>query len=251
MSLFSTKPFAHEHLERFFVAFGNLFGGITIQKKDSAGNKLQTYEIPIEYAPKNKWVARIREQNDLQGPQIKMTLPRMAFEIDDIRYAPDRKIGVNGCYAIGEFNGMRGKIFPPTPYDVIINLYCITKDQKADTNQIVEQILPYFQPFLMVNYEILPEYKITKDVPVSFTGYQVEDTYAGSPEEQRTITQIFTFSAQMDFFGPNIVTTAIIKDAFVNFTFAKGGPVAAQVEEKINPLTASKTDPYAIIETLR
>lgn len=249
MSLFKQYPYDHQHIERFLIAFGNLFTGITIQKWDANGKKQSSFEVPIEYAPKDKWVSRIREQNDLTGPQVKMTLPRMAFEVVDIQYAPERKIGVNGVYALGTANGVRGKVYPPTPYDVIINLYLVTKDQKNESFQAIEQMLPYFQPYMMVNYKILPEYAIKKDVPITFQSYQTEDTFEGSHEEQRTVTQIFTFSAQMDFFGPTLLNTAIIKDVLVKFGYDSTRPIHTTLETKIDPITANPGDTYTIVET--
>jgi len=247
-SVFKNRPFHHRHLENFIVAFGNAFSGITIRKLDANKNKKQSYEVPIEYAPKNKWISRIREQNDLTTSQVKITLPRMAFEMTDIRYAPDRKIGVNGTYVVGDIGGLRGKIYPPTPYDVIFDLYVMTKDQ-VDSQQILEQIVPYFQPYMFVNYEILPEYQIKKDVPITIQAYQTEDTYAGSPEDQRTVTQIFTFAAQMDFFGPMMLSSSIIKDEFINFGYEFGKPKHTTIELKVDPLYANKSDTYTIIET--
>lgn len=248
MSIFKNTPFYHQHILKFIVAFGNLFTGITIVKRDEAGNKKQVYECPIEYAPKNKWVSMIRERNDLTASQVKMTLPRMAYEMTDIKYAGNRKIGVNGTYAVGMNNGLKGKIFPPSPYDVTFELYVMTKDQN-DSLQIVEQILPYFQPYMTMNYEILPAYKIFKDIPITLDGYRTEDTYQGSPEDVRTVTTIFTLSAQMDFFGPTLVNTAIIKDAIVKFGHSYGLPTHTTLEAKVNPLSASESDPHTIVET--
>lgn len=250
MSLFNTAPFDHEHISRFIVAFGELFTGITIQKRSASGEVLQSYEVPIEYSPKNKWISRLREQEDLMANQVKITLPRAAFEMTDIRYAPDRKIGVNGTYAIGNINGMRGKIYAPTPYDMEFQLYIMTKDQD-DAQQVVEQVIPYFNPFLTINYEILPQYQIKKDVPITLTAYQSQDTYEGSPEEQRTVTTIFTFQAQMDFFGPLFATTSVIKN--VNLYFSQN-PLyinpTININAKVDPITASKDDVYTIIETI-
>ena len=248
MSLFRTTPFYHAHIERFLGAFGEIFSGITIEKRDDTGKKLKSYEVPIEYAPKNKWLNRIREQNDLTSQQVKMTLPRIAFEMTDIQYAPARKIGVNGTYAIGTINGTRGKIYPPTPYDMIFNLYVITKDQN-DSLQILEQIVPYFQPYMTINYEILPEFKIFKDVPITLQAYQTRDAFEGSPEDVRTVETQFTFAAQMDFFGPMILNSAIIKDIVLKFGETYNLPTHTTVEIKVNPLTANKTDTYNIVET--
>jgi len=249
MSLFNQTPFYHEHILRFFTAFGDIFSGITITKRAENGDKLKIYEVPIEYAPKNKWLRRIREQNDLTAPQVKMTLPRMSFEMIDIRYAPLRKVGVNGSYALGVVNGSRGKIFPPTPYDVIFNVYALTKDNN-DSLQILEQIVPYFQPYLSLTYEILPEYQITKDIPITMQAYQVEDAFEGSPEDVRTVNQIFTFAAQMDFFGPMMTNSAIIKDVIVNVGYEYNKPTHTKIEVKVDPITANVDDVYAINSTI-
>lgn len=255
MPIFRDTPFYHQTIERFIIAFGQLFTGITIQKTDANGNKIQSYEAPIEYAPKNKWESRIREQNDLTSPQVKMTLPRIAFEVSDIKYAPDRKIGVNGVYAVGTMPAtatrpaMRGKIFPPTPYDVTFSLYVATKDS-TDAFQILEQILPYFQPYMTLTYIILPEYNITKDSPVTFQAYQIDDTYDGSPEDQRLETQTFTFGAQMDFFGPMILTDKIIKNVIASLGESFNLPTNVKINNVVNPITAAVHDTYTIVETI-
>ena len=261
MSLFSQAPYSHETLERFIVAMGDFFSGIHVQKYDSTGNKIQDYVCPIEYAPKDKWISRIREQNDLTGPQFKMTLPRLAFELVDIRYAPDRKVGVNGTYAVGNIAATnttpayRGKIYAPTPYDCDFNLYLLTKDQKNDSFQIMEQIIPYFQPYANISMIILPEYGITKDIPLTLRKFEMEDTYEGSPEDIRTITTTFSFTAQMDFFGPMIVTDAIIKQINIAMTtgdvFNPSNPTTlATIQETVSPFSAAVTDPYTIITNI-
>lgn len=249
MSLFKQTPFKHDHVLRFITAFGDLFSGITITKQTEAGDRIQSYEVPLEYAPKNKWISRLREQNDLTANQVKMTVPRAAFEMVDIRYAPDRKIGVNGQYVVGDIGGVRGKIYPPAPYDMIFELNVLTKDQN-DSLQVLEQIVPYFQPYMTINYEILPAYRITKDVPITLTGYKTEDTFEGSPEDTRTVTTVFTFAAQMDFFGPMILNSAIIKTAIVNMGYQYGKPTNIKIEENVNPTTAGLNDNYTIVETI-
>lgn len=249
MTIFRATPYYHQTIERFVVAFGQLFTGITVQKKDANGNKVQSYEVPLEYAPKNKWISRLREQNDLTMPQVKMTLPRIAFELSDIKYAPERKIGVNGVYAIGNINGMRGKIFPPTPYDVVFSFYVATKDSN-DAFQILEQILPYFQPYMTLTYEILPEYQITKDVPVTLIAYQDDDNYDGSPDEQRIEIQTFTFDAQMDFFGPTIITDKLIKEVIARIGESFNMPTNITLDSVVVPRTAAKNETHIIKDTV-
>lgn len=251
MSVFSDNPFNFQSLERFVASLGALFSGITLTKRDNTGSKLSAIQIPISYAPKSKWQAMISERPDLEGHQVKITLPRAAFEITDIKYAADRKIGMQGAYTIGDINGKRGKIFPPAPYDVTFNLYVATKDENNDSFNIFEQIVPYFQPYMTMKYEILPLYKINKEVNISLLNYQNEDTYDGSPENQRTITQIFTFVANVDFFGPMLTNTAVIKEVLVKMAFDSSNKATHLYDLKVNPFSANATDNYAVLESIK
>ena len=250
MSLFGAYPYYHRTLERFIIAFGSLFSDITIRKFDSSGtNRLSSYTVPVEYACKDKWFSRLKEQTDLSAHQVKVTLPRIAFEMTDLRYAPTRKIGVNGNFVVGNVNGMRGRIYTPAPYDCIFNLYIATKDS-SDGFQIMEQIIPYFQPYFTLTYITLPEYNITKDVPITLDSYQSDDTYDGSFEEQRLETQTFTFSAQMDFFGPTIASDAVIKQVLIGLGENFNMPTNIEMTSTVNPFTAASTDIYTIVDTL-
>lgn len=248
--MFELNPFFHAHLKNLILAFGDTFSGITIQKNEDCATKLQTYQVPIEYAPKNKWISRRNEQPDFMAQQVQITLPRMSFEIVSMKYAPERRIGVPGTYVVGNINGKRGKIFNPVPYDVSINLYALTKDQ-TDSHQILEQILPFFQPYMMLNYEILPEYQIRKDVPVTYEGYTQEDSYEGSPEDMRLITQTFTFNAKIDLFGPLIAGGNVIKDVLIDLGYNSTNPATRQYEAVVNPRAANKDETHTVDEAWR
>jgi len=250
MSVFANNHYYHQQVKRMIIAFGELFTGISIKKQEKDRTKHQEYPVPVAYAPKNKWVSRTTEQPDLMAPQVEITLPRITFEMVQMRYAPERKIGFNGAYVVGNIAGVRSKIFSPAPWDVTFNLYSYTKDQ-TDSLQILEQILPYFQPFMTLNYEILPEYQIKKDVPIVLTNTTIEDGYEGSPDNMRQVIQTFTFTLPLDLFGPIPASGKVIKDAFVNVGFLFPNKATVQYESKVDPLTANKYDIHSIIDTVR
>ena len=251
MSVFSDNPYNWNSLQRFVAAIGQLFTGVTLTKRDNSGSKVSAIQIPIQYSPRSKWQQMISERPDLEGPNLKLTLPRMAYEITDIKYAADRKIGMQGAYTVGDINGRRGKIFPPAPYDITFNLYVATKDENDDSFLVTEQIVPYFQPYMTMKYEILPLYKINKEVNISLLNYQNEDTYDGSPENQRTITQIFTFVANVDFFGPMLTNTAVIKEVLVKMAFDSSNKATHLYDLKVHPFSANATDNYAVLESIK
>ncbi len=249
MTLFSNY-FYHQTTLSFLVAFGSLFDGITVQKYDGNGMKIQDYPVPIEYSPKAKWYASITERPDFTSPQVQITLPRMSFEIVDYTYNSDRKLGFNGTYLNGSNNdGSRTKIYSPSPIDLSVNLYCLTKDN-VDNFQIQEQILPYFQPFLNLNYTSLPEYNISNDFQVYYNGMTVEDQYTGDVETQRMIMTTYQFKVPVNYYGPTNIGYGVIKDVTVGLGMMNPDEIVETINYAIKPISANQNQPYTIVETL-
>ena len=96
MSLFKDNPYYWSTVVKFITAFGNLFTGMTLTEMDSACNITKVIRVPIAYGPKNKWLSRLSSEPDLDSTHVRMTLPRLAFEITDYRFDPTRKIGTQG-----------------------------------------------------------------------------------------------------------------------------------------------------------
>jgi len=212
MSLFAGNWYSHQGTKTFITAFGSLFSDISIIKFNIDGTEGHNYTVPIDFAPKNKWFTMINERPDFTTNQVQITLPRMAFEITSMEPNMKRKIGFNGTYATGQLNnGQRTKLYNPTPIDLTVKLYALTKDNE-DMFQIVEQIFPYFQPNLVMNLNLLPEFNIYKDIPVTLTDYSSSDSYTGSADEQRLVESTWTFAVPMYYYGPIADKVGVIKD---------------------------------------
>lgn len=246
-SIFSSNPYYHATIRNFIVAFGQLFSGIILVNKNSTGKTEQKIKVPIAYGPKNKWLDLLKERPAPEKGALKTTLPRLAFEITDYRYDAARKIGTQGNSVTGTLGGRGAKLFNPVPYDITVQLYSLTKDQD-DSLKILEQILPYFAPHMNLTFEVLPQFNLKKTVPLVLETVQVTDTYDGSPEEQRTVVQTFTFIAKLDLFGP-IYTGDVIKTSSVDITFNEGEANIESLSFAVNPQSATKDDTYTIIET--
>jgi hypothetical protein len=255
MSIFSENPYYHGTIRNLVIALGNLFSDINISKINAAGEREQQIVVPIAYGPKHKWLSRLKEEPDLSNNgKIEITLPRMAFEITDFRYAADRKVGIPGHFLNAQLGSGRTKLFNPVPYDVIFSVYSLTKSNE-DSLQILEQILPYFSPYLNLEITILPEFNIKKTIPIVLSGVSVEDSYTGSPNEFRTITQTFSFVAKLDLFGPTPVRHDIIKTTIADVGTTIPDPMNLTVNDNnrytatVNPLSANSTDIFTIDET--
>ena len=139
--------FYNQSTRNVVVAFGTLFNNIQLTKKDGSGNVIQTMKVPLAYGPKQKWLARLTEDPNL-SKKVAVTLPRIGFEISGISYDSSRKqnkvIKVKKV-ADGTDKEQVKSGFMPVPYNVEFELFIMSKSSD-DALQIVEQILPYFQP---------------------------------------------------------------------------------------------------------
>lgn len=234
MSLFQSAWFHHITTKGFITAFGSLFNDLSIIKYNVDGTAASNVTVPIDYAPKNKWFVMIGERPDFTTNQVQITLPRMAFEITKFDPNMKRKIGFNGTFATGvNTNGSRTKIYNPTPIDLTVKLYALTKDNE-DMLQIFEQIMPYFQPTLVMNFMLLPEYNISKDIPIKLVDYEQSDSYTGNADEQRLIESTWTFDVPMYYYGP----------------IAGSGKIITDVKIGMSIDNATKTSGWASLETI-
>ena len=85
------QQFYHETMRKVVVAFGTMFNDIHLVRTNNAGEVTQTMKVPLAYGPKNKWLARLREDPNLTK-KVAVTLPRIGFEIQNISYDSARKL---------------------------------------------------------------------------------------------------------------------------------------------------------------
>jgi hypothetical protein len=201
-------------IRKAIVAFGNMFNNITIDRRDSNGNTVQLIRVPLSYAPKQKFLARIQQRPDADSKTVQVTLPRMSFEMVQLDYDPNRKIAPlqqsrsvnNGTTASAQY--------APTPYNVAVYLYVYARNQD-DGLQIVEQILPYFNPDFNLTLKAIPELDIKNDLPIILDSISFEDDYEGDFNTRRSIVWTLAFTLKLNFYGP-IRDQGIIKRVIAN-----------------------------------
>ena len=166
--------FYHQTLRRLVIGFGTIFNNIVIQRKNSSGAVVQSIKVPLAYSPKEKFLARLEQQSDLSDRQVAVTLPRMGFEIAGINYDSTRKLTrVKKFRAVKTSNSTHLDYnYAPVPYNISFNLYSFTSSAEGGL-QIIEQILPYFQPDYTVTVNIIPELNIKRDVPIILNSVKI------------------------------------------------------------------------------
>ena len=196
--------FYNESMRRMTIAFGQLFNKIEVKRKNSSGSVVQSIAVPLAYAPKEKFIVRLDQQPNLDEREMSITLPRMSFEITTIAYDPSRKLNRLQKFKSVK-TGADGKVldynYMPVPYDISYNLNVYTATAESGL-QIVEQILPFFQPDYTVTVNAIPELNIKKDVPIVLNSVNYEDSYNGDFTTRRAVIYTLGFTAKTYLFGP-------------------------------------------------
>ena len=207
--------FYHEILRKTVIGFGTLFNDINIRHRDASGTSFSNLKVPLAYGPIQKFLARIQQQPDLNR-EIALTLPRLSFEMTGLQYDPSRKTGVTQTFLASQSGNVK-KVYMPVPYNVTFELNIISK-LNDDSLQIIEQILPYFQPSLNITINLISAIGEKKDVPVVMESITQNDQYEGGFDSRRLIIHTLRFTAKTYLFGPVAESTdGLIKRVDVDY----------------------------------
>ena len=199
----------HEIFRKTIVAFGTLFNNIELRRQD------EVMKVPLAYGPKDKFLARLDQVPDPTNKRVQITLPRIGFEISGVSYDPTRKVAPTQKIKIPSTSTKNKQMFMPVPYNISFELAIISKNQD-DGLQILEQILPIFQPHYNLSIKLVPTMGETKDVPIVLTNIDYEDTYEGDFATRRAIIYTLQFTAKTFLYGP-VTESKIIKKASVDY----------------------------------
>ncbi len=209
------QQFYHESIRKVIVSFGTMFNNINLIRKDNSGNILQSMKVPLAYGPREKFLVRLNEDADLTK-QVAITLPRIGFEIQNLEYDSARKL--NRVQRFKKVKGANAKQldaqYMPVPYNLAIELYVMAK-QSDDALQIVEQILPYFQPDYTLTINDMADMGIKRDVPIVLNSISYEDNYQGDFTTRRALIYTLSFTAKFYLYGP-VTSSKVIKTVQVD-----------------------------------
>jgi hypothetical protein len=200
--MLNNNVFYHGIIRKCIVGFGTLFSNIYIDRKqgDSVnGNTIQRLQIPLAYAPKEKWLVRLEQDPELTNNTY-ISLPRMSFEIIGYNYDPQRKLNRMQQIKAGDGSGSVSTMYTPVPYNIDLTLYVLTKTQE-DGLQIIEQILPTFTPEYTLTINTIPNMDVKLDVPIILNSVSVNDEYDGDFQTRRFVTHTLNFQMKVNLFG--------------------------------------------------
>ncbi len=231
--------FYHEIIRKTVIAFGTLFNEVHIRHQDATGKDISDIKVPISYGPKQKFLARIQQQPDL-NKAVQISLPRMSFEVNNIQYDPSRKAGITQTFKAQEGAKLK-KVFMPVPYNLGFELNILTKLQD-DSMQILEQILPFFQPGFTLTIDLAKSIGEKRDVPMVLDSITFTDDYEGNFETRRALIYTLNFTAKTYMFGPIADSTeGLIRKVQVDY-YSDSNPQTAKREQRYTVKATAKKD---------
>jgi hypothetical protein len=216
------------------IAFGALFSRLKVIRRDNSGAIVQTVNVPINYGPKDNMLVRVNQDPDLEH-QVRVTVPRLAYEITGYTYDGSRVHTKNQKVTWKKPDGSVLGVFTPAPYNISISMYLLTKGT-LDGHSVVEQILPIFMPDYIMSINTVPGLDVTQDVPVILNSVNAQQEYEGDFRSTQLTTHQFDFTLKLNLFGnpgnANLITRVdvpIIAPVNTTVTYTTTGDLATRV----------------------
>lgn len=230
--------FYHGLIKKYVILFGSLFSDIMIDRLDSNNEVKRSLKVPVQYGPKERYLARYRQNPDLLR-EVSMVFPRMAFEITNIMYDPTRKLNTIGN--IPNVNSGNANVldtqYNPVAYNFDITLSIISRNTE-DALKIVEQIVPFFTPQWTESLTLIEGMNIQMDIPIIMRNIQTVDTYSGNFENKEWVIWDLTFTLKGYLYGPTR-SRSLIKESIAKIYIPKGPTAASGIG--ITPAVATVT----------
>ena len=241
--------FYHEILRKTVVSFGTLFNNISIKHKNNSGDIVSEIKVPLAYGPTQKFLARLEQSPDLNKP-VQMTLPRMSFEFIGLNYDAQRKVTTTQTFITSSTSNktQEKKSYMPVPYNMEFELSIMTK-LNDDMLQIIEQILPFFQPSYNLSVNLVEEIGEKRDIPIILGSITMNDDYEGDFTTRRALIYTLRFTAKIYLFVPiSSASQDVIKKVSIGYISASssGSDAKSGGRDLVYSVEPSATTNYTV-----
>ena len=238
--------FYHSTMRKAVAVFGTIFNNINVIRTKADGTVLNQIKVPLSYGPKQKFLARL-DQSSGADASMAMKLPRMAFEITSLELDSTQKLSKRNVITESHASDVTKKktIKHQVAYNINVSLFVMAKNQD-DGLQVVEQILPYFQPEYTISMTPVSGFDYKQDVPIVLTGVTISDDYEGDMITRRALIYQLDFTMKMKFFGPT-GNQGVIRGIEVDLNGNVGNTLSLEeMNFSITPSNADEDDNYTV-----
>jgi hypothetical protein len=210
-------PFYFSLIRKYVILMGTLLNNIRITRTDASGNLVDLIKVPITYGPKDKMLARIKQDPGLDVETAVTPLPMISFEMGKLFYDGSRKLNTMGRVAYKDSTDANKFQYQynPVPYNIDFKVLIYAKNAE-DGTKIIEQILPYFTPDWTTTVNLIPEVDVKVDIPIVLNNVSCSDNYNEAYTERRAIIWELDFTLKGWLYGP-VKSSGVIKFIKTNF----------------------------------
>jgi hypothetical protein len=196
-------PFYFSLIRKYVILMGTLVNNIHITRTNKSGVLTAVIKVPVTYAPKDKMLARVMQDPNIDRPTAIAPLPLISFEMGQMRYDGSRKLPtINKVYVKSSTDTNKFKYqYNPVPYNIEFKVYIYAKNAE-DGTKIIEQILPFFTPDWTTTVNLIPETEITMDIPIVLNNISYSDNYDEAFTKRRAIIWTLDFVLKGYLYGP-------------------------------------------------
>ena len=187
----------YKAFRKTIIQFLDVFNDIKVARYEKDGVTVSEYiEVPVKLAVKEKTWYWLNQRKDDQ------MLPMINAWVSSIDYATERIVNSNhriSYSADGDTNDVSSAL-SPIPYNMTFTLN-IWSLHMSDMDQILEQLLPWFNPFIYIKMNI-PELGCSYDMKVIFQSCTPEVSLEMADEDYRVLNYTLDFVVETYLFKP-------------------------------------------------
>ena len=207
-------------LSRITTALSDMFNDLVVKHYDDNGGVSKVISpVPFSFGPQDKF--RMLRKEEESGKKYYLQLPKLAMTLDGFLYAANRVAGSKELrYQTNPDISMDDLVdfitdLNPVPYDLTYTLR-ITTESMDEYCQILENILPYFNPSQTLRIKEFPEVNIERDLNVKIDSTTIDYLDPQGENERRYVNGTITFIVEAYMYRP-IDISKIIKSIRSNF----------------------------------
>jgi hypothetical protein len=196
--------FYNHTFKNITVALMSLFDQIEVKRYDDNGDVAKTIPVPIKFGPQSKYYQRRVE--DESGQRYYIQLPQIAIVPTGFTYDSNRSVSSKEERTLIDPDNYEDPNdflvdMMPAPWDVTFSLY-IRTEEFQDFLQIIEQIIPFFQPSVYLQVKEFNTINLERDIQVTLNSMTPEFTESFESDERREVNGTLDLTAKAWFYGP-------------------------------------------------
>lgn len=193
-------------IRKSIIQFLNIFDDLKIAKYDKQGNINKYVDVPIKFMPKSKFYSWVNERTH------EKRYPCIGVEIVGIEYDNQRHTGKHEKVHLSVTDDSVTYQQSPIPYNITFDMHIAT-EYISEMDQLVEQILPFFDPFVFTRVKV-DELGFAWDMNVRFDSCNIDEE--SDIDDYRKVEWVLSFTTQTFMLKPtsNINTIRKVVNKF-------------------------------------